>query len=150
MEGRSLGAAFAHGQTRQLERTDPTSALAMARRSIELAPRNPHYYAAAGSLALTLSHSGEKEIDAEWLQKAVDYYRAAIDCDPYRASYHWRLARAIVAAGGHLDQVVEQLRAANALNPTKQLYREDLAAAEESVRQSTPALLEFVPAKMDE
>ncbi len=140
MEGRSLGAAFSHGQTRQLERTDPTSALAMARRSIELAPRNPHYYAAAGNLAVTLSHFGE----------AVDYYRAAIECDPYRASYHWRLARALVTAGSHLDQVVEQLRAAHALNPTKQLYREDLAAAEESVRQSTPALLGSVPAKTDE
>jgi O-antigen ligase len=135
MEGRSLMAGFAHGRARELERRNPAAALAATERSIELAPRNAHYYAAAGDLAVNLGR----------FEKATQHYRAAIGCDPNRASYHWRLARALATAGKHDDQVLEQLRLAHALNPTKQLYREDLDRLEESVRQSAPALLESAP-----
>jgi len=140
MEGRSLAASFAHGRSRDLSVVFPAAAMANARRSLELAPRNPHYQAAAGDLAVVLNQFGE----------AIQFYQAAIDCDPYRASYHWRLARVLATAGGKNDQVIEQLRLAHALNPTKQRYRDDLAEAEESVRQSTPTLLESPPPKKDE
>lgn len=136
MEGRSLMAGFAHGRVRKLERRNPAAALAATQRSIELAPRNAQYYAVAGDLAVNLGR----------FEEAIQHYRAAIGCDPYRASYHWRLARALATAGKHDDQVLEQLRLAHTLNPTKQLYREDLDRLEESVRQSAPTLLESSPA----
>ena len=128
-------AGFAHGRARELERRNPGAALAETERSIELAPRNAHFYASAGDLAVHLGRFDE----------AIQHYRSAIGCDPYRASYHWRLARVLATAGNRDDEVVEQLRLANALNPTKQLYREDLERAEESVRQSARALLESSP-----
>ena len=137
MEGRSLAASYAHGRSNQLQASYPAAALANARRAIELAPRNPNYQAAAGNMAVAL----------ERFEEAIRYYREAIDCDPYRASYHWRLARALAAAGATKDQVIKQLRRAHDLNPTKELYRQDL---EENLRQPTPDLLGSPPAKQDE
>jgi tetratricopeptide (TPR) repeat protein len=139
MEGRSLAASFANGRTQQLRVVSPAAAMASARRAIELAPRNPHYRAVAGDLAVELGRFDE----------AIGFYRTAIECDPYRASYHWRLARVLATAGGRADQVIEQLRQAHGLNPTKQRYREDLEAAQESVRQSAPVLLESAPTKQE-
>jgi len=139
MEGRSLAASFAHGEMQDRRSTNPAGALAAARRAIELAPRNAHYHAAAGDLAVTMYNFGE----------AIEHYRAAIDCDPYRPSYHWRLARALTRAGGMNDQAIEEFGLAHRLNPTKQLYGNDLQAAKESVRQSTPLLLESAPAKKE-
>jgi len=43
--------------------------------------------------------------------------------------------------------VLHLLRKAVELNPTNTRYKQALAAAEESVRQSHPALLESTPAK---
>jgi hypothetical protein len=47
------------------------------------------------------------------------------------------------------DQAIEEFGLAHRLNPTKQLYGNDLQAAKESVRQSTPLLLESAPAKKE-
>jgi tetratricopeptide (TPR) repeat protein len=139
MEGRSLAASYANGRAQQLRRVSPAAAMTSARRAIELAPRNPYYHAAAGDLAVEMGRFDE----------AVGFYRAAIECDPYRASYHWRLARALATAGGRTDQVIEELRKAHNLNPTKQRYREELEAAQESVRQPASGLLESAPAKQE-
>jgi O-antigen ligase len=136
MEGRSLAACFAHGRSSELRADNPAGALADALRSIELAPRNPHYHASAGDLLVSMGR----------FEEAIQQYRAAIHCDPYRASFHWRLARVLAAAGGKNDQVVEQLRMAHDLNPTKELYQRDL---EENLRQPTPGLLESLPIKKD-
>jgi O-antigen ligase len=137
MEGRSLAACFAHGRSNDLRSEYPAAALANTLRAIELAPRNPHYHAAAGDISVNIARFDE----------AIQHYRDAVNCDPYRASFHWRLARALVAAGGKQDQVIEQLRIAHDLNPTKELYRRDL---EENLRQATPTLLDSPPVKKDE
>jgi hypothetical protein len=74
-------------------------------------------------------------------------HQAAIDNDPFRASYHWRLAQAEKAAQGMDDKALQQLRQAVALNPTNKRYSQALAEAEESVRQSSSDLLQFSPTK---
>ena len=138
LEGRSLAASFAHGRSNMMIQANyPAAALTFARRSIELAPRNPQYHAAAGDLAVAL----------ERFDEAIQYYWEAVDCDPYRASYHWRLARVLAASGGTKDQVDRQFRLAHELNPTKQLYRTE---HEENLRQPPPDLLGSPPAKQDE
>jgi len=125
MEGRSLAASFAQSRSNMLQASYPAAALVYARRSIELAPRNPYYQISAGDLAM----------DLERFDEAVQYYWEAIDSDPYRARHHWRLAQALAKSGGTKDQVSKQLRLAHELNPTKQLYRLDL---EENLRHPSP------------
>jgi cytochrome c-type biogenesis protein CcmH/NrfG len=78
---------------------------------------------------------------------AIAAYRDAIQGDPYRASGWWRLAEAENATHGIDAEVLRLLRKAVELNPTNTRYNRALAAAEESVRQSRPALLESKPAK---
>jgi O-antigen ligase len=136
-QGRSIAASFAHGHCDATRTEYPAAALADARRAIELAPHNSHYHAAAGDLAVLLQRFDE----------AIQHYEAAVDCDPYRASYHWRLAKVLAAAGGRHDQIIKQHRLAHQLNPTKELYRHDL---EEILRQPTADLLGSVPSKKDE
>lgn len=135
LSGRSLAAAFAHSEMREAQATNPFAALAAGRRAVALAPRNSHYHSFVGDVAVQLRQFDE----------AVRNYEAAIAHDPYRASYRWRLARVWLAQGGHDREAGEQLRAAAALNPTKELYRAELAAFEESVRQGERRLLESAP-----
>jgi tetratricopeptide (TPR) repeat protein len=144
MEGRDLQATFVHARVQELEASNPVAALQEAQRAAELASQDSHYYVVAGDLATRLGRFDE----------AIRYYRGAIDNDPYRPSYHWRLARAEMAAHGLTDRAIEQLRQAVALNPSqkcddpqKPCYRKELAAAEETVRQSTNDLLQSAPAK---
>ena len=137
MQGRDLLAAFVHARTHEWQASNPVAALDAAKRSIELAPQNSHYYAAAGDLAMHLGR----------FDKAIEYYRGATANDPNRASYHWRLARAEMAVHGLTGPVLEQFRHAESLNPTKKLYHEERISAEESVRQSATGLLESTPAK---
>lgn len=138
LEGRTLLATFTHQQSHELQRVNPPAALAAAEQSIRYSPRNAHYHVAAGDLAVEVGKFDD----------AIRNYRAAIGCDPYRASYHWRLAQAL-AAMDHSDEILEQLRLAEKLNPTNPRYREDRAAAEESVRQAQPVLLESAPANQE-
>ena len=135
MQGRDLLAAFIHARTHELQASNPVAALSEAKRSIELAPQNSRYYAVAGDLSAQLRRFDE----------AIEYYCGAIANDPHRASYHWRLARVELAGHGLTDRALEELRKAASLNPTKRLYRDELASAEESVRQSTHGLLQSVP-----
>jgi cytochrome c-type biogenesis protein CcmH/NrfG len=79
--------------------------------------------------------------------EAVAAYRDAIQDDPYRASGWWRLAEAKMVTHGIDAEVLQLLRKAVELNPTNARYNRALAAAEESVRQSRPTLLESEPAK---
>jgi tetratricopeptide (TPR) repeat protein len=134
VEGRSFAACFAHGRSNAIRSEYPAAALVDARRAIELAPHNAQYRASAGDLAVAL-----QRFDA-----AVQYYQSAVDCDPYRASYHWRLAKVLRVAGGTKEKIIEQLRRAQMLNPTKELYRHDL---EEMLRQPTADLLGSPPVK---
>ena len=136
-QGRELLAAFAHASADELRPSDPIGALEQARRAVELSPHSSHYCATAGDLAVL----------ARRFDTAIGYYQEAINNDPYRASYHWRLARAEMAVHGLTDRAIGQLRQAITLNPTKELYRNELANAEESVRQSTGGLLESFPSK---
>jgi tetratricopeptide (TPR) repeat protein len=132
-EGREVAAGFAHARARELGPLNAPGALAEARRAIALAPHDSRYDVTAGDLAVILQRYDE----------AIEHYRQAIDNDPYRAGYHWRLARAEMAAHGVSEAAREQLRWAVKLNPTRYSH---LAEAEESVRQPAPGLLESAPA----
>lgn len=102
-----------------------------------LAPWNPRFQLILGQVALQAGKSDE----------AIAAYRQAIQDDPYRASGWWRLAEAKKATH-HMDtEVLELLHKAHELNPMNKRYSQALAAVEESVRQSHPALLESIPAK---
>ena len=136
-DGRSLLANLAQAQAHQLARLDPVAAAESAQRAISLSPRNPYYHAAAGDLAVA----------SENFSAAIDSYEQAVGCDPFRASYHWRLAPVLMRTAGRESEAIEQLQLAVRLNPTKEAYRDDLRAAEESIRQPPPLLLESAPTK---
>ena len=143
-QGCDLLAAFAHARADQLRTSIPDVALEEASHAVELSPLNSHYCAAAGDIATQIGQ----------FNTAIGYYQQAIHNDPYRASFHWRLARAEMAAHGLTDRALGQLREAVSLNPTQECgdprrpcYREELAAAEESVRHSTNGLLQSRPAE---
>jgi predicted Zn-dependent protease len=76
------------------------------------------------------SLAGDAAAQAGQFEEAIAYYRAAVRNDPYRPSYHWRLARALMAAG-QAEEALAELRQAAALNPTHTGYRAELAQAEE-------------------
>jgi tetratricopeptide (TPR) repeat protein len=135
LTGRSLWAAHEYGVQQRLEQTHPVGALAVAQQVIQRAPHNGRYLAQAGELAARLGRWDE----------AADFYRRAIAADPYRASYHWGLARVLAAEGRDEAGALAALRRAVALNPTKKIYVDSLAAAEESVRQGGGRLLESAP-----
>jgi len=137
MEGTSVLATYRHDQAYAMLHTNPQGALDAARQAARLAPFNALYQSTAGDLAVRL----------RYFDDAAEHYRAAIDDDPYRASYHWRLARAEVAARGPDTAALQQLRLAVSLNPTSERYSQELAEAEESVRQSSGGLLQSSPAK---
>ena len=136
-EGRSLAANLMHVHAQELVAINPPAALAIAKRAAELAPWNPRLRSGVGDLAMFAGNRDE----------AVAAYRDAIEDDPCRASTWWRLAKAKMSVHGVDVEVLQVLRKAVELNPTNQRYRQALVSAEESVRQSSPALLEFEPAK---
>ena len=133
LAGRSLLADFYNARTQMLADSDPVAAAASARQVIDWNPANPRYRSLAGDLALQQGRA----------TAAVECYLAAVDNDPYRAAHHWRLARALIVIGGREEEVVEQLKIAVDLNPTQERYREELAAAEENIRQVPAGLLRF-------
>ncbi len=120
-EVRMFAAAVAYGKAQMLVGEDRLRAAVAA---TWRAPRNPHYWAAVGDAALQLKGS----------ELAVKNYKNAVDLDPERSARYARLARAYWAMGNQM-LAVEALRWAAALNPTEQVYRQELKAAEESVRQ---------------
>lgn len=131
LEGRSLLAGYHH--TRNAIGWQPNPA--DAEEAIRLSPFNPNFHAAGGDLAVRLGN----------FDLAVERYLNAISCDPYRASFHWRLARVLMLGEGRSVETLHQLRTAVALNPTKQMYRDELRWFEESIRQGSPPLLESRP-----
>ena len=137
VEGRGLLASFAHARGHELAEQNPRAALGAVEDAIKFAPYNSHYLSTAGDMALAL-HLPEQ---------AFRFYERAIENDPYRASYRWRLARVRMAARGLDKQTMMLLREAVALNPTNRRYRSELDEAEESVRQSPGGLLDSGPAK---
>ncbi|MCG3147473.1 MAG: hypothetical protein PCFJNLEI_00913 [Verrucomicrobiae bacterium] len=134
-EGRSVLAGLAFAESRTLQGENPPAAVAASRRALELSPLNPQYQAAAGDLAARLGRFDE----------AIQHYEVAIQCDPYRASFHWRLARVLMASGENTGRTLAELKRAVELNPTKQAYREDLEWFKESIRQPAAPLLESRP-----
>ena len=124
LAGRSLLADFCSARPAG---ADPVA----AQRAIDLNPANPRYWAQAGDVAFRQGRA----------PAAAEFYRAAAGNDPYRAAYHWRLARALLAAGGREVEAVEQLRIAVGLNPTQARYRTELTAVEENIRQAPEGLL---------
>ncbi len=136
-EGRALAANSLYGSSRDLAANDLLEALSTAKQAADLAPWNSHFRSSIGDLAFLAGRRDE----------AIAAYRQAIEDDPYRASGWWRLAEAKKAAHQMDTEVLEALHKAVELNPTNKRYGEALAAAEESVRQSHPALLESKPAK---
>jgi tetratricopeptide (TPR) repeat protein len=137
IEGRALAASFAHAQAQDLQRENPWAALEKAKRATELAPWNPHYRLELGSVAFLAGQTDE----------AIAAYCDAVEGDPYRSSYWWQLATAKIAAHGVDGKVLQLLQRAVDLNPTNARYRQALAAAKESVRQSPGSLLQSHPAK---
>jgi tetratricopeptide (TPR) repeat protein len=136
-ESQGLAANFAYGRALELRAARPTLALAEAEEAARLAPRNAYYQSTAGDLA----------VEAGLFTRAIDHYKRAIENDPNRASYHWRLARAHLSAFGPDGVALTQARLAAMLNPTNPRYQRDAAEIEESLRQSESSLLESNPAK---
>ncbi len=134
-EGRALTANSLNGQARELMAVDPLEAVDTAGRAADLVPWNPRFEAALGDMEFSAGRGHE----------AVAAYRRAIQDDPYRASGRWRLAEAKRAMHQVDAELIEILRKAVELNPTNQRYSRALGTAEESVRQSHPALLELRP-----
>jgi O-antigen ligase len=137
IESRALAATFMGEQAHRMEGINPVAALDENRRAARLAPWNSRLQSGLGEMALRAGR----------IEEAFPAYRHAIECDPYRASGWWQLARAKIAAHGVDTEALQLLRRAVELNPTNSHYIQALAAAKESVRQSTGALLEFIPAK---
>ena len=145
VESRNLLAEYAYERAELRRQGEPVGALAEARRAVAWVPWNSHFQSAAGDLAVDLGRFSE----------AAMHYEAAIRWDRFRASYHWRLARAELAVHGVNDLVLQHLRMAVDLNPhqpcrrpDEPCYRRDLALAlakarlKESVRQSHPVLIQ--------
>jgi O-antigen ligase len=137
IECRALAAAFMGEEARRMETINPVAALDENERVVRLAPWNSRLQSSLGETALRAGSTEE----------AFAAYRHAIECDPYRASGWWQLARAKMAAHGVDTEVLQLLSKAVMLNPTNPRYSQALAAAKESVRQSTGTLLESDPAK---
>ncbi len=137
IECRALAAAFMGEEARRMEGIDPLAALEENKRAVRLVPWNSRLQSGLGNMALRAGN----------IEEAFAAYRRAIECDPYRASGWWRLARAKITAHGVDAEDVQLLSRAVELNPTNPRYSQALAAAKESVRQSTGALLESDPAK---
>jgi cytochrome c-type biogenesis protein CcmH/NrfG len=137
IESQALGAAVILNTARMRVNINPSQALDDAKLAAKMAPWNPHFQSSLGDLAL---QAGKPE-------EAMVAYRNAIEDDPYRASCWWRLARAKIATHGVDAEALQLLQRAVELNPTNPRYCQALAAAKESVRQSTSSLLEFNPAK---
>ena len=138
IECRALAAAF-HGRRSSSNggQSIRLAALDEDRQAARLAPWNSRLQSGLGETALR----------AGKIDEAFTAYRHAIESDPYRASGWWQLARAKMAAHGVDAEVLQLLGKAVELNPTSARYSQALAAAKESVRQSTGALLESDPAK---
>jgi O-antigen ligase len=137
IECRALAAAFLGEDARQIGTVNPDAALDECEQAARLAPWNSRLQSGLGQMALRAGRTEE----------AFAAYRRAIDSDPYRASGWWQLAGAKKAAHGVDTEVLQLLGKAVDLNPTNPRYGEALAAAKESVRQSSGALLESDPAK---
>ena len=135
LAGRSLAADFCNARTVALMKVEPVMALESARTTLRWDPENPRHCVVAGDLA-----AGQGR-----LAEAAEFYQAAVGNDPYRAAYHWRLARVLWWVGGHESEAVEQLRMAAQLNPTQARYRTELQAVEENIRQPGSGLLKSEP-----
>ena len=143
IEGRVLAASVHYGLAISLANSDSLAAVDEIERAANLSPNNAYYQGVAGNLVFR-----ERKFD-----KAIAYYEAAIQNDPFRAVYHWELAQAEMKAHGLSERAVRELRQAVALNPTqacddpkRPCYRKALAEAEESVRQAPTNLLQSNPA----
>jgi O-antigen ligase len=137
IEGRALASGVIVSGASEWAAVSPSPLLDDIKIAARWAPWNPRLQTVLGEVALRAGKPDE----------AITAYRQAIEDDPYRASGWWRLAEAKRAVYGMDAEVLPLLRKAAELNPTNKRYSQALAAAEESVRQSRPALLESVPAK---
>jgi tetratricopeptide (TPR) repeat protein len=136
-ESRSLAAAYLCEQARQTVGIHRLAALDEARRAVDLEPWNSRLQSVLGRVALRAGRYDE----------ALAAYRRAIDGDPYRASYWWQLAGAKIAAHGLDTEALRLMDKAVELDPTNARYAQERAAAKESVRQSSGALLQSEPAR---
>ncbi len=116
IEGRSLVAEFYFTRANAWQRTHPLAAYVEALQASTVAGSNGEYWSLAGDLAMDLGRWPE----------AISRYQSAVRADPYRANYHWRLGRAMLADGLPPDEVLLPLRRAVELNPTESRYRKDL------------------------
>lgn len=120
-EEKSLAANFLYGEAIDLARLDPLGAAREIQRAVDLWPDNASYQAAAGNLAMHLGR----------FDQAIGYYRTAVRNDPFRASYHWRLAQAEMAFHGLSEKALDELGRAVELNGTNKRYQQALADAKE-------------------
>jgi tetratricopeptide (TPR) repeat protein len=120
-EARMLAANLAYGESRDCGKDWPT-AVAAAEHAAALAPRNAVYQMTAGELL----------VSAKRFAAGLEYCRRAVENDPLRASYHYRLAQAFSTAGRPTNEVSQELRRSAELNPTREQYWEGLPHIEEN------------------
>jgi cytochrome c-type biogenesis protein CcmH/NrfG len=135
-----LAAGFACARAQELKKVNPWAAFEGAKGAAKLSPWNPRLHSSVGRLALAAGRAEE----------GIAAYREAAELDPYRASGWWRLAETKMAVHGVDVETVGHLRMAVELNPTDITYSNALGAAEKSVRQASPTLLESDPTKETE
>ena len=121
-----------------------SAAMTEIEQAVNWSPKNAYYQAVAGNCAYALRRFDEAE----------RFFQAAIRADPFRAVYHWDLARAEMRLERQPLQIEAELRRAVALNPmedcsdpNRPCYRTELEQFEKRLRQSSPPLLESAPAE---
>ncbi|MDW8344477.1 MAG: O-antigen ligase family protein [Verrucomicrobiae bacterium] len=133
--GRSLVATGRWSDGVRLAAMNPWEAYRRMEAAAGAMPVRSFYWMQAGTLAGRLGRWDE----------AVKHWEQAVRRDPYRSAGYWWLAQARARAGRPAGEVVEALRCAVQLNPTKSVYAEELARWEESVRQGEGGLIQSAP-----
>ncbi|MCX7915994.1 MAG: tetratricopeptide repeat protein, partial [Verrucomicrobiae bacterium] len=133
--GRSLVATGHWSNGVRLAAMNPWEAYRRMEAAAGVMPVRAFYWMQAGTLAGRLGRWDE----------AVKHWEQAVRRDPYRSAGYWGLARALAQAGRPAGEIVEALRCAVRLNPTKSLYAGELAQWEESGRQGERGLIQSAP-----
>lgn len=133
--GRALVANWRWAEGVRLASTNPPAAYRRMEAAVHWMPERAFYWVQAATMAGRLGR---------W-DDAVSHWRQAVARDPYRSAGYWGLAQAMARAGRPAEEVVDVLRCAVRLNPTKLAYAEELTRWEESVRQGAGGLLQSAP-----
>lgn len=92
--------------------------------TLKLIPQHPTGYFSLGMIHQFLA----EEFNYDTLDKAIFYYKKAIDADPFQASYHYNIASVYIHRG-MLEEAVQELYKAHIIRPKVVNYVERLASA---------------------